>query len=102
MSLSYGLYVCIILETTQHRATFGIFCNVTQKSTPGENPQNVPYFFIDCTFFLWEGQGHFFGIRIKFHLGRANGRGKKGYGGEAQNEGYSCKIPIIKKDTNFL
>ena len=30
-------------------------------------------------FFLWEGQGHFLGIRIKFHLGRAKGR-VRGYG----------------------
>ena len=36
-----------------------------------------------CTFFLWEGQGHFW-IRIKFHLGRAKGRG------------------IIQQDINFI
>ena len=54
-----------------------------------------------CTFFLWEGQGHFW-IRIKFHLGRAQGKGKRGYGGEAQNEGYFCKIPIIQQDINFI
>ena len=28
----------------------------------------------------------FLKIRIKFHLGRTKGRGKRGYGGEAQNE----------------
>ena len=50
-----------------------------------------------CSFFLWEGQGHFFGIRIKFHLGRAKGRGKREYGGEAQNEGYICKSPLFNK-----
>ena len=27
--LSYGLYVCIILETTHHRFTLGILCNIT-------------------------------------------------------------------------
>ena len=43
-----------------------------------------------------------FGITIKFHMGRAKGRGKRGYGGEAQNEGYFCKIPVIKQDTNFI
>ena len=37
----------------------------------------------------------------------SSGEGKKegvrgGYGGEAQNEGYLCKIPIIKKDTDFI
>ena len=41
-------------------------------------------------------------IRIKFHLGRAKGRGKRGYRGESLNEGYFCKIPIIKQDTNFI
>ena len=34
--------------------------------------------------------------------GRAKGRGMREYGGEAQNEGYFCKIPIIKQDTNFI
>ena len=43
----------------------------------------------------------FFWIRIKFHLGRAKGRGKRGYGEEAKNKGYFCKIPIIQQDTNF-
>ena len=43
-----------------------------------------------------------FWIRIKFHLGRAKGRGKRGYGGEAQNEGHFCKIPIIQQDINFI
>ena len=55
-----------------------------------------------CTFFLWEGQDILWGIRIKFHLGRAKGRGRRGNGGEAQNEGYFCKIPIIQQDTNFI
>ena len=41
-------------------------------------------------------------IRIKFHLGRAKGRGKRGYGQESLNEGYFCKIPIIKQDINFI
>ena len=41
-------------------------------------------------------------IRIKFHLGRAKGRGKRGVWGEFLNEGYFCKIPIIKQDTNFI
>ena len=28
-------------------------------------------------FFLWEGQGNFLEVCIKFHLGRTNGRGKR-------------------------
>ena len=43
-----------------------------------------------------------FGIRIKFHLGMAKEGGKRECEGEAQNEGYFCKIPIIKQDTNFI
>ena len=37
MFLSDGLYVCIILGTTHHRTTFGIFGNITQKTTLEEN-----------------------------------------------------------------
>ena len=43
-----------------------------------------------------------FGIKIKFDLGRAKGRHKRGDGGEAQNEGYFCKIPIIQQDIIFI
>ena len=43
----------------------------------------------------------FWGITINFHLGRAKGRAKRGYG-EAQNEGYFCKIYIIQQDSNFI
>ena len=39
--LSYGLYVCIILEIAHHRTTFRIFCNITQNTTPEENCQKV-------------------------------------------------------------
>ena len=53
-------------------------------------------------FFLIGRSRTFWGIRIKFHLGREEGRGKREYGGKAQNEGYFCKIPIIKQDTNFI
>ena len=44
--------------------------------------------------FLWD--------KDEISLGRANRRGKRGYGGEAQNEGYFCKIPIIQQDTNLI
>ena len=44
----------------------------------------------------------FFWIWIEFHLGRAKGKGKRGYGGEAQNAGYFCEIPIIQQDINFI
>ena len=81
--------ICIILETS-HNRIFGIFCSITQNTTPEGNSQRM--FHISSSivlFFLWEGQGCFW-TRIKFHLGRAKGRGKRQYGGEAQNEGYFC------------
>ena len=37
MVLSYGLYVCSILETAHLRTTLRIFCNFTQKTIPEEN-----------------------------------------------------------------
>ena len=44
----------------------------------------------------------FFLIRIKYHLGGQKERVRGGMGGESLNEGYFCKIPIIKQDTNFI
>ena len=41
MFLSYGLYICIILESAHHRTTFGIFGNITQNATPEENSQKM-------------------------------------------------------------
>ena len=35
-------------------------------------------------------------------FGEVGRKGKRGYGGEALNEGYFYKIPIIKQDTNFI
>ena len=52
-------------------------------------------------FFLWEGQGHFWD-KDQISSWEGKRKGKMGYGGEAQNEGYFCKIPIIKQDTNFI
>ena len=38
----------------------------------------------------------------KISSGEGKKRGKRGYGGESLNEGYFCKISIIKQDTNFI
>ena len=98
-----GLYVCIILETAHHKATFRIICSITQKTTPEENSHKM--FHISSLIVLFSNGkvNVFWGeIWIKFHLGRAKGRGNRGYGGEAQDEGIFCKIPIIKQDTNFI
>ena len=103
MFVSYGRYVFFILETAHHRTIFRLLCNITQNTTPEENSQKMFYISLPiCTFFLQEGQGHFGGIKIKFHLGRAKGRIRGVVGEEAQNEGYFCKIPIIKQDTCFI
>ena len=53
-------------------------------------------------FSYWKVKYILGGIRIKFQLGRAKGRGKRGFRVEAQNEGYFYKIPIIQQDTNFI
>ena len=52
--------------------------------------------------FLMGRSRAFFWIWIKFHLGRAKGRGKRRYEGEEQNKDYFCKIPIIQQDTSFI
>ena len=69
MFLSYGLYVCIILETAQHMTTFRIFCIISQKTTPEENSHKMFHISLLISRMLfWD--------RIKFHLGRVKGRGK--------------------------
>ena len=70
MFLSYGLYLCIILEMAHHRTTFGIFCNITQNTTPEE----IIYkrFHISSLivlFFLWEGQRDFLGDKNQISPG---------------------------------
>ena len=102
MFLSCGLCVCITLETVCHRTNFGIFCNITQNTRPEENSQKMFYISSPTVLFSYGKVRDIFWIRIKFHLGRTKGRGKRGYGEEAQNEVLICKIPIIKKDTNFI
>ena len=42
------------------------------------------------------------GDKDQISSGEGKRKGKRGYGREAQNEGYFCKIPIIQQDTNFI
>ena len=102
MFLSYGLNEFIILETAHHRTTFGICCNITQNTTPEENSQKMFIFLHQLYFYLMGRSRIFLEVRIKFPLRRTKGRGKRGYGGETQNEAYVWKIPIIKQDTNYF
>ena len=65
------------------------------KTIPEENSCKMLHISSMIVLFVMGRSRTFLEIRIKFHLGRAKGRGKTGYVGEAQNEGYVCKIPII-------
>ena len=53
MFLSYGLYVCIILETAHHRTAFRIFCNFTQKTIPEENSCKMFHIFSPIVLFSY-------------------------------------------------
>ena len=77
MFLSYGLYVYIILETVHHRTTFGILCNITQRTTPGENNHKMFHISSVIVLFLYGKvkDFFFFWIRIRFHLRRVKRKG---------------------------
>ena len=78
MFLSYGLYVCITLATAHHRTTFRIFCNITQKTIPEENSKKMFHISsLNLLFSYGKVKDIFRGIRIKFHLRRTKGRGKR-------------------------
>ena len=49
-----------------------------------------------CTFFLWEGQGHFW-IRIKFHLGREKEGIRGGMGKKPKMRVIFTKFPLFSK-----
>ena len=53
-------------------------------------------------FLMGSSRIRLFLIRIKFHWGGKKEGVKGGYGGESLKEGYFCKIPIIKQETNFI
>ena len=67
MFLRYGLYVCIIFVTAHHKTTLGIFCNITQKTTPEEYSQKMFHISSLTVFFSYGKAKDFFGMRIKFH-----------------------------------
>ena len=96
MFLSYGLYVCIILETAHHRTTFEVFCNITQNTTPEENSQKMFHISSLIVLFSYGKVKDIFWIRIKFHLESTKGRGKMGVWKEKPKMSYFYKIPIIK------
>ena len=78
-----GYMYALSWKTAHHRTTFGIFCNFTQKTIPEENSCKMFHFSLPILLFLTEGQGYFLQIRIKFHLRRAKGRGKRAVWGRS-------------------
>ena len=75
MFLSYGLYRCIILETAHHRATFGIFCNITQNAMPEEIAGKCSIFLHQLYFFLLGRSRTFWGDKdqISYEEGKRKG-----------------------------
>ena len=78
------------------------FATLLQCTTPDENSQKMFHISSCIVLFLKGWSRTLFGDKDQISYGRATGRGKSVVGGEAQNEGYFCKIPIIKQDTNFI
>ena len=94
----HGLYVCIILEPAHHRTTFRIFCNITQNTTPEENSCKMFHLSSQIVLFSYgRSRMFYFWIRIKFHLGRAKGRGKRGYGEKPKMRVIIAKFPLLSK-----
>ena len=95
----HGLYVCNILETVHHRTTFRIFCNFTQKTIPEENSCKMFHTSSLIVIFLMERSRTFFWDKDQIHLGRANRRGNRGNGGEAQMRCFFffAKFPSLSK-----
>ena len=98
MFLTYVLYVCSILETAPHRTTFRIFCNIIQKTKPEENSHKMFLISSPIVHFLMRRSRTFGGIRIKFHLERAKGMGKREYGRRGPKwRGFFAKFPLLSK-----
>ena len=48
------------LGKAHHRTTFGIFCNITEITTPEKIAAKYSIFHHQLYFFIWEVQGPFF------------------------------------------
>ena len=75
MFLSYGLYVCIILETALHRTTLGIFCNITQNTTTEENSQKMFHISSPIVLFLMGRSRTFLGYKDQISSGEGKRKG---------------------------
>ena len=77
MFLSYGLYVCIILETAHLRTTFRIFCNITKKTTPKEGSCKMFHISSLIVLFLVVRSRMFWGDKDQISSGQTKGRVKR-------------------------
>ena len=73
--LSYGLYVCIILETAHHRTTFGIFCNITQNMTSEIIATKCSTFLHQLYFFLMVRSRTLWGDKDQISSGEVKRKG---------------------------
>ena len=75
------------------------FSNITQKTIHEENSHNMFHVSSVIVLFFLMGRSRTFcfGIRIKVHLGRAKGRGKRGYEGRGKNEVAFEKFPLLRE-----
>ena len=71
----YGLYVCIILETAHHRATFRIFSNISQKTTPEENRHKILHISSLIVLFSYGKVKDVFGDRDQISSGEGKRKG---------------------------
>ena len=109
MFASYGLYVCINLETAHHRTTFGIFCNITQKITHEENSWKMFHISSLIGFsvnreklpLLSEAQWHFFGLGSNFIWGGQKKKVRGAMGKKPKMRLIFAKFPLLSKIQNL-
>ena len=98
MFLSYGLYLCIILEMAHHRTTLEYFAILLKILHLKKISTKVPYFLTNCTFSYGKVKEIFLGIKIKFHLGREKGWSKRWNGRISLKLGLCfAEVPLLSK-----
>ena len=102
MFLSYGLMYALSWKLPIIGLLLEYFATFLKILHMKKIARKCSIFLCQLYFCLWESQGDLFGDKDQIPSGRVKGRGKRGLWGEAQNEGYFCKLSIIKQDTNFI
>ena len=77
--------------------TYGIFCNIIQNITPEENTWKIFHISSPNVPFSYGKVKDILQDKIKFHLGRTKGRGKKGYGEKPKMRVIFAKFPLLSK-----